>query len=179
MGSEKALTVKKKVVDGLKEKIESAKVVVLSDYRGVTVSQITELRKALHAEESEYKIVKNTLLHRALEAAGYKDFKEHLLGPTAILLGYKEAVGPVKTLVEFIKDSEKGSMKVGIFDKAVIDTKALEEISKLPSREELLAKVVGGMQAPIYGLVNVLQGTIRKLVYALNAVKEQKEKAKA
>jgi large subunit ribosomal protein L10 len=171
---EKAVAVKKKVVDGLKEKIDSASIIVLSDYRGVTVKQITELRKALRSEESEYKIVKNTLLHRAIEAAGFKDLKEHLEGPTAMLLGYKDPIGPLKALVEFVKDNEKGEIKAGIFEKAVIDKKSLTEIARLPSREELLAKVVGGMQAPIYGLVNVLQGTIRKLVYALNAVKDKK-----
>jgi large subunit ribosomal protein L10 len=171
----KAVETKKKLVEGLKEKISSASILVLSDFRGVSVKQITELRKQLRSEESEYKIVKNTLLHRAIEAAGFKDLKEHLAGPTAMLLGYKDPVGPLKALVEFVKDNEKGEIKAGIFENNIIDKQALAEIAKLPPKEVLLSKVVGGFQAPIYGLVNVLQGTIRKLVYAFNAVKEKKE----
>ena len=171
----KAVETKKKVVEGLKEKISSASIMVLSDFRGVSAKQITELRKQLRSEESEYKIVKNTLLLRAIEAVGFKDLKEHLAGPTAMLLGYKDPVGPLKALVDFIKDNEKGGIKAGIFENNIIDKQALAEIAKLPPKEVLLAKVVGGFQAPIYGLVNVLQGTLRKLVYALNAVKEKKE----
>ena len=172
----KAVATKKKVVEALKEKIESASLVILSDYKGTSVKQITDLRKKLHMEESEYKIVKNTLLQRALEAAGIDNLDEHMAGPTAILLGYKDPVGSLKILVDFVKETEKGSIKAGIFDKAVTDKEALLQIAKLPSREVLLSKVVGGFQAPIYGFVNVLQGTLRKFVYVLNAVKEKKEK---
>lgn len=172
--STKAIEAKKKAVDGLKEKIGSATILVLSDYRGISVKAITELRKKLHTEESEYKIVKNTLLRRAAEAAGYQDLNEHLSGTTAVLLGYGDPVAPLKSLVDFFKESEKGEIRAGIFEKNIIDGKSLDEIAKLPPKEVLLSKVVGGFQAPIYGFVNVLQGTIRKLVYALNAVKEKK-----
>ncbi len=170
----KAVEKKKKAVEGLKEKIDSASVMVLSDYRGIRVKEITELRKKLRGEESELKIVKNTLLQRAVVAAGFEGLKEHLQGPIALLLGYKDPVAPLKALVDFIKENERGEIKAGVFEKEIIDTKQIAELAKLPPREVLLSKVVGGFQAPIYGLVNVLQGTIRKLVYALNAVKEKK-----
>lgn len=175
---QKAVETKKRVVKDLKERIEQSSIVVLSDYRGVSVKQITELRKALHKSGSEFRIVKNTLIKRAAEAAGFQGLDEHLAGPTALLLGKEDPVGPLKTLVEFIKDNEKGEIKIGIFEKAVIDKKALAEIAKLPSREVLLARVVGGFQAPICGLVNTLAGTIRKLLYALNAVKDKKGEVK-
>lgn len=172
--SAQAVENKKKVVKELKEKIDSATVLVVSDYRKVTVKEITELRKKLRLDDAEYKVVKNTLFQRAVEDAGFKDLKEHMSGPVAVLFGYKEPVAPLKSLVEFVKDAEKGEIKVGIVEKTLVDSKAIAEIAKLPPREVLLSKVVGGFQAPIYGLVNVLQGTIRKLVYALNAVKDKK-----
>lgn len=174
MGSTKALARKKEVVDKLKEKIDLAKVIILSDYRGIPVNKITELRKKLFKDKSEYTVVKNSLLQRAFEAAGLSELNEHLTGPVGMLLGYEEPVAPLKSLVDFLDEIEKGEIKAGVFEKKVVNKAGLNEISKLPSREVLLAKVVGGMQAPIYGLVNVLQGNIRKLVYALNAIKEKK-----
>ena len=175
---QKAVETKKKVVKELQDKIEQANIVVLSDYRGVSVKQITELRKELHKNGSEYKIVKNTLIKRAAEAAGFQGLDEHLTGPTALLIGNEDPVGPLKTLVEFVKEHEKGEVKIGIFEKAIVDKQAILEIAKLPSREVLLSRVVGGFQAPIYGLVSTLAGTIRKLFYALNAVKDKKGEVK-
>ncbi len=177
MANAKVMEKKSKVVDDLKQKIGSSSVLLISDYRGVTVKQITELRKKLRAEESEYKIVKNTLLRRAFSDAGLEQLNQHLQGPIGLLLGYKDPVGPLKALVEFMEEAEKGEIKVGLIEKAVVDSKGVKAMAKLPPKEVLLAKVVWGFQAPIYGLVNVLQGTIRKLVYALNAVKEKKAEA--
>ena len=174
MANVKVLEKKKKVVDELKQKIDSASVMIISDYRGVTVKQITELRSKLYAHESEFKIIKNTLLSRALESAGFEQLKEHLSGPIGVLLGYKDPVEPLKALVDFIEENEKGEIKVGVVEKSIIDKKGLENMSQLPPKEVLLARMVGGFQAPISGLVHVLSGTIRKLVYAINAVKEKK-----
>lgn len=174
MANAKVIEKKKQVVDSLKEKIDSANVLLISDYRGVSVKQITELRKKLYSEDSEYKIIKNTLLRRALEASGFEQLTKHLEGPIGLLLGYKDPVGPLKALVDFIDEVEKGEIKAGVIEKTVIDKKGVGELAKLPPKEVLLARVVGGFQAPIYGLVNVLQGTIRKLVYALNAIREKK-----
>lgn len=173
--NEKTLENKKKVVEELKEKIESASVLVLSDYRSVSVKEITKLRKTLYAEESEYKIYKNTMLQKAMEAAGFKELSEYLEGPTAVLFGYKDPVAPLKALVDFVKEVEKGEIKAGIIEKSFVDSKRILEVAKLPPKEVLLAKVVGGFQSPIYGFVNVLQGTIRKFVYALNAIVEKKK----
>lgn len=165
---------KKKIVEDLKDKINSANVLILSDYRGVTVKEITELRKKLHAEDSEFKIIKNTLLQRAFKEAGFSELDPHLAGPTGLLLGYKDPLAPLKALVTFIKEAEKGEIKAGVIEKALVDAKGLSEIAKLPPKEVLIAKVVGGLKFPLYGLVNVLQGNIRKLVYALNAIVEKK-----
>ncbi|MFH1347739.1 MAG: 50S ribosomal protein L10 [Candidatus Margulisiibacteriota bacterium] len=174
MANAKVIEKKKKLVDELKEKIDSASVLIVSDYRGISVKQITELRRKLYAEKSEYRIIKNTLLKRALEAAGLEKLTEHLSGPTGLLLGYGDPIEPLKALVDFVDEIEKGEIKAGVVEKTIVDTKGISDMSKLPPREVLLARVVGGFQAPIYGLVNVLQGNIRKLVYALNAIREKK-----
>jgi large subunit ribosomal protein L10 len=170
----KVTEAKKQKVQELKEKIESAKVMVLSDYRGFTVKQMTELRKKLRSQDSEYKVAKNTLLQKAAEAAGFSEFKEQLQGTTAILFGYKDPIGPVKTLVNFVKEIEKGEIKSGLVERAFVPSQGIQELAKLPAKEVLIAKVVGGLKSPLYGLANVLTGPMRKLVYALNAIKEKK-----
>jgi large subunit ribosomal protein L10 len=165
---------KQAVVTKLKEKIDQANVILLSDYRKVTVKEITDLRKKLRKEDSEYKIIKNTLLRRALESAGFTGLAEHLQGPTGVLFGYKDPVAPIKVLVEFIEEVEKGELRVGIIEKTLVDKKGLAGVAKLPPREVLIAQVVGGFKSPLYGLVNVMSGPLKKLVYALNAIKDKK-----
>lgn len=172
--SSKAIAKKAKVVEGLTEKINSASVLLLTDYRGFSVKEMTELRKKLRGGEAELKVVKNTLLKRALAAAGFNGLESHLQGATAVLLGYKEPVGPLKTLVTYIKEIEKGQVRAGLMEKALLDGAGILEISKLPSKEVLIAKVVGGFKAPLFGLANVLSGPMRKLVYALQAIQEKK-----
>lgn len=178
MPNAKILKKKREVVDDLKKKIDSASVLAVSDYRGISVKQVTELRRKLRPEESEFRIIKNTLLRRAFESAGYEKLNEHLQGPTGLLLGYKDPVGPLKALVDFMEEAEKGEIKAGMVEKTLVDRKGIAELAKLPPKEVLIAKVVGGFQAPIYGLVNCLQGNIRKLVYALNAIREKKGEVK-
>ena len=143
--SVKAVEAKKGIVDKLKEKIDSASVLILSDYRRITVKEITGLRKKLHAEKAEYKIIKNTLLQRAVESAGFSELKEHLKGPISLLLGYEDPIAPLKTLVDFLKDVEKGEIKAGLVEKSFVESKDIVEIAKLPPREELLSRVVGGL----------------------------------
>lgn len=172
--SERAIAEKRKLVDEIKDKISRARVMVVSDYLGFTVKEITNLRKKLRGEDSEFRIIKNTLMERAVSEAGYPQLKDFFKGPTAVLLGYKNAVSPLKVLVKFIKEVEKGTLRAGVVEKTVLDPSALSEMAKLPSREILLARVVGGFQAPIYGLANVLQGMLRKLVYALDQIKTRK-----
>lgn len=172
--SAKAIAEKKKVVEEFKDKINRSKVMVLSECLGLTVKEVTELRKKLRAEESEFRVVKNTILLRAATEVGLAGVKEHCHGPTAVLLGYKDAVAPLKVLVKFLKDTGKGSLRLGRIDKDLFKGGELEAISKLPAKEVLISKVLGGLQSPIYGLVYVLQGSIRKLVYALAEVQKKK-----
>jgi len=176
--SEKAIAEKKKVVDSLKEKFSRASVVVLSDYYGFSVKDITDLRRKLRKEDSEFSVCKNTMIERAVEGTEYAPLKDHCKGATAILFGYKDAVSPLKVLVKFIKDSEKGVIRAGAVENSVFGKDDLAAIAKLPSKEMLIGKVLGGLQSPLYGIVNVAQSPIRKLVYALNAIKEKKSASK-
>ncbi len=178
MPSQKILEQKKQIVSELSEKIKNAKSFVLADYRGLTVEQDTELRRALRKEGVEYKVVKNRLTKLAMEQNGFDSIVPYLEGPTAIALS-EDPVAPSKVLSEFAKKYEKLELKVGVVEGKVIDLEGIKALASLPSKEVLIAKVLGGLQAPIYGLVNVLNGNLRGLAVVLNAIKEKKEKAEA
>lgn len=164
---------KQEKVKKIKEKVDSAKVIVLTDYQGMSVKQITELRRKLDKDKAEYKVLKNTMVSLSLPE-GMADLKGSLKGPMAVLFGYEDVILPLKTLAKFASDEEKPKILMGVVEGQICASDKIVELSKLPSKEELIAKLVSQFQAPLYGLVNVLSGNIRKLVYALNAVKEKK-----
>jgi large subunit ribosomal protein L10 len=175
---------KKAVVAELKEQLESSKAVVLTTYKGLTVEQDTELRSELRKAGVTYHVVKNTMLRIAAKEAGIEGLDEQLNGTTAMAYSTEDAVAPAKGISEFIKknkldEAEVLQIKAGMLDGKVIALEKVKELASLPSREELLAKLLGSMNAPIANTANVLQGVIRKAVYALNAVREQKEQASA
>jgi large subunit ribosomal protein L10 len=163
----------------IKDKLSRAQSVVLADYRGLNVAQATELRKQLREAGIEYKVVKNTLTIIAARECGLDGLASLLTGPTAIAFGYDDPVAPAKILSEFAKANKDLELKGGVLDGQVMNVEDVKALADLPSREELLAQVLRGMQAPIAGFVNVLQGTIRNFVYALDAVRKQKEEAGA
>jgi large subunit ribosomal protein L10 len=175
--SEKILERKKEAVNQLAEKIKEAKTVVIADYRGVTVEEDTEMRVALRKSGVEYKVVKNNLTKLALEKNGITELEEYLKGPTAIAMSTEDVVAPAKILTEYAKKYKKVELKAGIVEGKIFDAEGLTAIAELPSKEELVAKAIGGMKSPLYGLVNVLNGNIRGLVIALNAIAEQKANA--
>lgn len=162
------------IVAGIKKKLDDSAVTILADFRGMTVKEITDLKKKLRVEKAEFKIVKNTLSGRAMESEGLKSLKSHLSGPTAIIMGYEDALAPLKVLTKFMADNEKLKIKAGVFEGKVSTSTEIIAISMLPGKKELIAKVVGGIKAPLSNLVFVLSGTIRKLVYTLSAIKDKK-----
>lgn len=176
MPSNKILEQKKQVVTDLTEKIKSAQSIVLADYRGLTVEQDTELRNALRKAGVDYKVVKNTLTSLAMKESGL-EMDQFLAGPTAMAISSTDAVAPAKVLSEFSKKFEKLELKVGVVEGKLIDLEGIKALAELPSREVLIAKVLGGFNAPISGFVNVLNGNMRGLVVALNAIAEQKANA--
>lgn len=164
---------KVKKVEEFKEKTISSKIMIATDYRGMTVKEMNDLRDKLYEFKAEYRVFKNTLAAKAL-GEEYEEFKKLLGGPVAVVFSSQEVIRAAKVLIEHNNEFEKPKILGGLMDQKFIGEKMVQELAKLPSREELLAKVLAGMQAPIYGLVNVLQGNLRKLIYALNAVKNKK-----
>ncbi|HQA47136.1 MAG TPA: 50S ribosomal protein L10 [Bacillota bacterium] len=165
---------KQQVVNEIKEKFQRAEAVVLVDYRGLNVAEVTELRKRFREAGADYKVYKNTLMTRALTELGMEELIPYLTGPNAVALGYGDPVVPAKIISEFAKDHDKLEVKAGMISRKVIGAEGVKSLANLPSKEVLVAQALGGLNAPITGFVNVLQGNIRNLVYALNAIAEKK-----
>ncbi len=168
---------KEEKVELLKEDMSQAKIIVLTDFRGLTVAQMNKLRRSLQVEGVKYRVVKNTLTRIAATELGLEAINVYMDGPVAIAYGYDDPVTPVKLLVSFAKENEQLSLKGGLLDKQILDEQGLQRLSQLPTRDVLLAKTLGCFQAPLSGMLNVLQGNLRGLVYALQAVKEKQENA--
>lgn len=166
-------------VEEIKADLAESQAVFVTDYRGLTVSDLGALRAKLRDVGTDYKVVKNTLATIAADASDIEEFTSLLVGPTAIAYAKDDAAATAKALDEFARESRILKIRGALLEGSVIDEAQVKALADLPSREVLLSKVVGGMQAPISGFVNVLQGTLRKFVYALDAVREQKENASA
>lgn len=166
--------IKQKTVNEIKEKFQRAKSIVLVDYRGLNVEEVTGLRKRFREAGVDYKVYKNTLVVRAVTELQDESLIPHLIGPNAIAFGYDDPVAPAKIISEFAKTHNQLEIKAGVVDGVFVDVEGVKALASLPPKEVLLARILGGLNSPVTGLVNVLQGNIRKLAYALNAVKEQK-----
>ncbi len=174
---ENTLNQKREVVEGISGKMKAAKAMVFADYRGLTVEQDTELRSALRKAGVEYKVVKNTLARFAAKENGLDGLDTYFNGPTAMASSDSDPVAPAKILSEYAKKYDKLELKAGVVEGRIIDINGIKSLAELPSREVLIARVLGGLNAPISGFVNVLNGNIRGLVVALNAIAEQKANA--
>lgn len=173
MPSEKILEQKKQAVAALAESLKSACTGVIVDYKGITVAQDTKLRKELREAGSDYMVVKNTLLRLALKDAGIDGLDHVLEGTTALAISKDDYVSSAKILAKFAETSKTFELKAGFVDGGVIDADGVKELASLPSKEVLVAKALGGLNAPITGFVTVLNGTIKGLVVALNAIAEK------
>jgi len=173
--SEKVLQQKAEVVADLKQKLEKSVAGVLVDYKGISVANDTKLRKELREAGVDYAVVKNTLLRFAAKDVGYEGLSSVLEGTTALAVSETDPVAAAKILAKYAEDS-KGAFKIkaGFVEGKVLDANSVNELAKLPSREVLVARVLGGLNAPISGFVNVLNGNIKGLVVALNAIAEKK-----
>lgn len=176
MPSEKILEKKKKQVEELSETLKNANIGVLVSYIGINVEQDTQLRKKLREAGCEYKVIKNTLLSRAFKEVGIDGLDDSLKGTTALAVSTDDYTSAPKILTECAKNIESFEVKGGFVDGAVVDKSEIVALSKLPTKEVLIAQALGGLNAPIQGFANVLSGTMRGLVVALNAI-AQKETA--
>ena len=175
MPSEKILQQKQEAVAALTEKLKNAAAGVLVDYKGINVADDTKLRKELREAGVEYAVVKNTLLRFAAKEVGYDALDSVLEGTTALALSDGDQVVAAKILTKYAEDSKgKFVVKAGFVDGNVLDAAGVKELANLPPKEVLVAKALGGLNAPITGFVTVLNGTMKGLVVALNAIAEKK-----
>lgn len=160
-------------VNELTKKVSEAKSIILADYRGLKHKQLEEMRRQLKKVNGEFVITKNRLLLRALGERG-ELLKDALNDTTATLFSYADEVTPLKEMLKFFKSAGMGTTKAALVGTSAFSDKEVSRLATLPSREVMLGRVVGQMQAPISGLHNALSWNLRTLVYALNAIKEKK-----
>lgn len=168
---------KAQAISELEAAIGNARNAFLIDFKGVTVPQVTELRKQVRATGSKYLVVKNTLALIALKDSPMIGMKDRFSGPTAVAYNSTDAVKLAKALTRFAKDVPAMQFKGAMLDGQVVPAEQIQTIASLPSREELISKLLFVMQSPVRGLVTVLQGNIRNLAVVLNQVAKQKETA--
>jgi large subunit ribosomal protein L10 len=173
MPSEKVLSQKKEVVATLAQEFSSAKTMVLVDYRGLTVEQDTELRTAMRKAGVEYKVVKNTLAAFAMKENNVEGVDKFLKGPTAIAYSNTDLIAPAKVTSEFAKKFDKLEIKAGVIEGNLSSVNDINNLADLPPKEVLIARVLGGLNAPISGFANVLNANITGLVRVLNAISEK------
>lgn len=168
------LEAKKQVVEEIKEKIQASKSVVFVKFNGLTVAEDTALRHSFRENNVEYKVLKNTLIRRAFNDLGVTDFDDDLNGPTSVAFGTDET-GAAKVIMEAVKKYEnKVAVKSAYVDGGKVDENGVKALANMPSKEQLIAKMLGSLQAPISKFVGVLSAMPRSLVIALNAIAEKK-----
>lgn len=153
---------KKPIVDQISEELNGAKAAVLVDYRGLTVEQDTELRKQLREAGVVYKVYKNTMINFAVKGTEFEELSKHLEGPTAIAISKEDATAPARILFNFSKNAPKLELKAGVVDGSYYDEKGIQVIATIPSREELLSKLLGSMQSPITNFARVIKQIAEK-----------------
>jgi len=168
---------KKKIVENLQERFSKSAIVIITDYKGLDVATINELRGKLKKENIEYQVVKNTLLTRASAETDVDLIKEHFRGPSAVALSYDDPVAPAKIIMDFAKDHEALEVKAGVMNGKMLDAGQIKALSMLPSREELLAKFLSVLNGVPTSLVRTLSEIPKKMIYLVLAVKDQKEAA--
>ena len=167
---------KQEKVEKLKEQFAKATVAVVTEYRGLSVEDITKLRRALQKENGDYTVVKNTLAKIALQGTQFEAMAETLQGPIAIAFGYADQAAPAKVLTKFCKDNKKDiPVNAAVLDGKLLSKEETKALANLPSKEELYAKMLGSINSPASGIANSISAVMRQLVYTMDAVRKQKE----
>jgi large subunit ribosomal protein L10 len=169
-------TEKGTTITELKGLLGDAHAAVLTDFRGMTVAEMTELRGLLRKHAVQYRVVKNTLARIAVQDGTLRELSPYLEGPTAVAVSRKDPVAPAKVLAGWARGREKFKIKGGVVEGRIVSAADVMALADLPPREVLLGRVAGVLQAPIQGLVTVLSASLRGLAVALNQVREQREK---
>jgi large subunit ribosomal protein L10 len=168
---------KEAFVTDLRDRLNKAPVVYLTDFTGLDVKAMTGLRRSLKESGAEYLVVKNRLAKRAFAETELPDITETLEGPTGMVFGYDGPVSAAKALSEFAKAHDnKPVFKLGIMDSQILDTEQIDRLAKLPSREVLLSQIVGAFEAPMAALVGALEGKAQEMAGLISALQEEREK---
>lgn len=165
---------KQEVVSALVGKLRRAPTVYVTDFTGLNVARITELRRRLRAAGVEYVVVKNTLARRALSEAQVPGLEPHLGGPTGLVLGGADPVAAAKVLADFAREHETPSIRIGLVEGRTVTPAQVRQLAALPSKPELLAALGGALQAPMAGFVGVLNGLLYMMVGALEALQTKR-----
>ena len=165
---------KQEMVSGLARKLRAAPTVYVTDFTGLDVARLTDLRRRLRKAGVEYVVVKNTLALRALAEAQVAGLNDHLGGPTALVLGGADPVAPAKVLTDFAKEFEKPAVRAGLVEGRAITPDQVKQLASLPSKPELLAQLGGALQGPMAGFAGALNGLLYMMVGALGALHTQR-----
>ena len=168
---------KQQIVEDLRDRFAKSAIIVLTDYKGLDVAAMNDLRRRLRAEEIEYRVVKNTILTRASADNDGDLIKDFFKGPSAVALGFDDPIAPAKILAQFAKDHEQLEIKVGVMGGKVLDPTAITALAKLPSREVLLGQLLAVLNAVPTSFVRTIAEVPRSFVNVLAAIKDQKEAA--
>ena len=166
---------KQEKIEAMKENFAKAKVAVVTEYRGLSVEEITKLRRALQKENSDYMVTKNTLAKVASKGTQFEVLEEVLKGPVAIAFGFADEVAPAKVLKKFIKEAKKGQIIAAAMDGKLLNAKETEVLADLPSKEELYAKMLGCINSPATGIAGAVNAVMSGLVRAMDQVAKQKQ----
>lgn len=165
---------KNEKIEKFKKSFENAKVAVVTDYRGYTVEEITELRRNLQKQDCDYTVTKNTLCKIAAKGTNFEAIENVLKGPSAIAFGFGDEVAAAKVVSKFIKDNKKGEILGAVLDGNVLSADEAKKLANLPSKEELYAKILGSINSPASGLVYSINGVMSALARAIDAVAKTK-----
>jgi large subunit ribosomal protein L10 len=171
-------TKKESFVSDLRDRLNKAPVVYLTDFTGLDVKAITSLRRSLRDSGAEYVVVKNRLAKLAFEGTELPDISGDLVGPTGVVLGYDDVVAPAKALTDFAKQHDKKpAFKLGILENEVLQPEQIDRIANLPSREQLYAQLAGALEAPMAMLASALEAKVQEMAGLLDALKEERGQA--
>ena len=165
---------KSEKISQMKEKIEKAKVAIVTDYKGLSVEEITKLRRSIQKEDGDYMVTKNTLAKIAVKGTEYEILTDALTGPVAIAFGFEDQVAPAKALAKFIKESKKGEILAAAMDGKLLSAAEAKALASLPSKQEIYAKMLGCINSPASGIANSVNAVMSSLTRAMAAVRDQK-----
>ena len=165
---------KSEKISQMKEKIEKAKVAIVTDYKGLSVEEITKLRRSIQKEDGDYMVTKNTLAKIAVKGTEYEILTDALTGPVAIAFGFEDQVAPAKALAKFIKESKKGEILAAAMDGKLLSAAEAKALASLPSKQEIYAKMLGCINSPASGIANSVNAVMSQLTRAMAAVRDQK-----